>query len=126
MSGLAAVLSIKLMEVLYVPRAWHWFSILCSQADASRSAYLGYPEGTFLAEGKLVHALLIKDPPKHQFIHLELSATHKPLMVDLEHLLVACIFSSRLPPDEDTTPMDTNNTPQVDIQGPITPHALDN
>jgi hypothetical protein len=28
-------------------------------------------------------------------------------------------FSDR-PRDEDITPMDTNNTPQVDIQGPIT------
>jgi hypothetical protein len=98
MSGLAAVLSIKLMEVFYVPRAWHWFSILCSQANASRSAYLGYPEGTFPTGGKLIHALLVKDPPKHQIIHLELSASHEPLMVALERLPVACIFNSKLPP----------------------------
>jgi hypothetical protein len=65
MSSLTAVLSIKFMEVLYVPRAWHWFSIIRSQADASRSAYLGYPEGTFPAGGKLIHALLVKHLPKH-------------------------------------------------------------
>jgi hypothetical protein len=98
MSGLAAVLSIKLTEVHYVPRTWHWFSILCSQVDASRSAYLGYSKGTFLAEGRLVHALPVKGPPKHQIIHLELSTTNEPLMVALERLPVACIFNSRLPP----------------------------
>jgi hypothetical protein len=98
MSGLAAVLSIKITEVLYVPRSWHWFSVLHSQADASRSAYLGYPEGTFPAGGKFVHALLVKDPLKHQIIHLELSASHEPLMVAVEHLPVACIFNSRLSP----------------------------
>jgi hypothetical protein len=86
------------MEVLYVPRAWHWFSILRSQADASRAAYPGYPEGTFPARGKLVHSLSGKDPPEHQIVHLELSATHKPLMIALERLPVACIFNSRLSP----------------------------
>jgi hypothetical protein len=65
MSSLAAVLSIKLMEVLYVPRAWHWFSILHSQADISMSAYLGYPEGTFLAGRKLVYSLPVKHPSEH-------------------------------------------------------------
>jgi hypothetical protein len=79
MSGLATVLSIKLMEVLYIPRVWHWFSILRSQVDPSRSAYLGYPEGAFPAGEKLIYALPDKDPPKHQIIHLELSAMHKPL-----------------------------------------------
>jgi hypothetical protein len=98
MSGLTAVLNIKHTEVLYVPRAWHWFSILRSQADASRSAYLGYPEGNFPAEGKLIHALPIKDPPKHQIIHLELSASHEPLVIALKRLLVVCIFNIRLPP----------------------------
>jgi hypothetical protein len=97
MSGLTAVLSIKLTDVLYVPRAWHWFSIICSQADASRSTYLDYPKGTFLARGKLVHALPVKSPPKHQIIHLELSVTHKLLMVALQRLPVVCIFNSRLP-----------------------------
>jgi hypothetical protein len=29
-------------------------------------------------------------------------------------------------PDEDITPMDTNNTPLVDVQGPISAHAQDN
>jgi hypothetical protein len=82
--------------VLYVPWVWHWFSILRSQADASRAAYLGYPEGTFPAGGKLVHSLLGKDPPEHQIVHLELSVTHEPLMIAHERLPVACIFNSRL------------------------------
>jgi hypothetical protein len=60
-------------------------------------AYLGYPEGTFPAGGKLVHALPVKHPPEHQIIHFELSASHEPLMVTLERLLVACIFNNRLP-----------------------------
>jgi hypothetical protein len=72
MSGLTIVLSIKVTEVLYVPWAWHWFSILRSQADAFRLAYLGYSEGTFPVGGKLVHALPVKDPLKHQIIHLVL------------------------------------------------------
>jgi hypothetical protein len=97
-SNLATVLSVKLTEVLYVPRAWHWFSILRSQADASRAAYSGYPEGSFPAGGKLVHALSVKDPPEHQIIHLELPATHEPLTIALERLPLACIFNSRLPP----------------------------
>jgi hypothetical protein len=78
--------------MLYVPWVWHWFSILRSQADAFRSAHLGYPEGTLPAGGKLVHALPVKHPLDHQIIHLELSASHVLLMVALEHLPVACIF----------------------------------
>jgi hypothetical protein len=97
MSSLAAALNIKLMEVLYVPWAWHWFSLLRSQVDASRLAHLHYPEGTFSAGGKFVHAFPIKHPPKDKIIHLELSASHEPLMVALECLSVACIFNRRLP-----------------------------
>jgi hypothetical protein len=41
MSSLATALRIKLTEVLYVPRAWHWFSLLRCQVDTSRSAHLG-------------------------------------------------------------------------------------
>jgi hypothetical protein len=40
-------LSIKLTEVLYVPWALHWLSLLRSQTDTSKLAHLGYPEGTF-------------------------------------------------------------------------------
>jgi hypothetical protein len=36
--------------------------------------------------------------PSRLRIHLELPATHEPLMIALERLLVACIFNSRLPP----------------------------
>jgi hypothetical protein len=97
MSSLATALRIKLTEVLYVPRAWHWFSLLRSQADTSRSAHLSYPEGTFPAGGKFVHVLPVKHPPEDQIIHLELSASHKPLVVVPERLPVACIFNSRLP-----------------------------
>jgi hypothetical protein len=54
-------------------------------------------EVTFLAEGKLIHALPVKHPSEHQIIHLELSTSNELLMVALEHLPVACIFNSRLP-----------------------------
>jgi hypothetical protein len=64
MSSLATVLRIKLMEVLYVPWMWHWFSLLRSQADRSKPAHLSYPEGTFPTGGKFVHALPIKHPPE--------------------------------------------------------------
>jgi hypothetical protein len=75
---------------------WHWFSLLCCQTDASRSAHLGYPVGTFPTGGKFAHALPAKHPPEDQFIHLELSALHEPLVVapddsmhcSLAHLLV--------------------------------------
>jgi hypothetical protein len=58
---------------------------------------LGYPVGTFPAGGKFVHALPAKHPPKDQIIHLELRASHEPLVVALERLPIACIFNSSLP-----------------------------
>jgi hypothetical protein len=58
---------------------------------------LGYPEGTFPAGGKFVHALSVKHPSEDQIIHLELFASHEPLVVAPERLPVACIFNSRLP-----------------------------
>jgi hypothetical protein len=97
MSSHAAALSIKLTEVLYVSWVWHWFSLLCSQADASRSAHLRYPNGTFSTGGKFLHALPVKHPSEDKIIHLELSALHEPLMVVPERLPVACSFNSRLP-----------------------------
>jgi hypothetical protein len=96
MSSLATALRIKLTEVLYVPWVWHWFSLLCCQADASRSAQLGYPVGTFPATGKFVHELPAKHPLEDQIIHLELPASHEPLVVAPERLPVACIFNSSL------------------------------
>jgi hypothetical protein len=87
----------KLTEVFYVPWARHWFSLLRCQADASRSAHLGYPVGTFPIGGKFIHALLAKHLPEDQIIHLELPASHKPLVVAHERLPVACIFNSSLP-----------------------------
>jgi hypothetical protein len=95
--SLATALRIKLTEVLYVPRAWHRFSLLRSQADTSRSAHLGYLEGTFPIGGKFVHALSVKHLPEDQIIHLELPASHEPLVVAPEHLPVAYIFNSTLP-----------------------------
>jgi hypothetical protein len=57
---------------------------------------LGYPVGTFLARGKFVHALPAKHPHENQIIHLELPASHEPLVVAPERLPVACIFNSSL------------------------------
>jgi hypothetical protein len=96
MSSLATVLRIKLTEVLYVPWACHWFSLLRYQADTSRSAHLGYPVGTFPVGEKFVHALSAKHLPEDQIIHLELPASHEPLVVAPERLSVACIFNSSL------------------------------
>jgi hypothetical protein len=81
MSSLATVLRIKFIEVLYVPWAWHWFSLLCYQANTFRLAHLGYPVGTFPAGEKFVHALMAKHPPEDQIIHLELPASYEPLVV---------------------------------------------
>jgi hypothetical protein len=97
MSSLYTALRIKLTEVFYVPWEWHRFSLLHSQADTSRSAHLGYPEGTFPTGGKFVHALPVKHPPKDQIIHLELPTSYEPLVVVLERLPIVCIFNSRLP-----------------------------
>jgi hypothetical protein len=47
--------------------------------------------------GEFVGALLAKDLPEHQIIHLELSAAHEPFMVAPKSLLVPCIFNNRLP-----------------------------
>jgi hypothetical protein len=112
MTSLIAALSIKLTKVLYVPWAWHQFSLLCSQADTSRLAHLRYPKGTFPVGGKFVHALQVKHPPEDKIIHLELSVSHESLMVAPECLPVACIFNSRLP---------SSLVDQVDI---ITPELL--
>jgi hypothetical protein len=97
MSILATVLRIKFTEVLYVSWARHWFSLLRYQADASRSAHLGYPVGTFPAGEKFVHALPTKHPSEDQIIHLELPALHEPMVVAPERLPAACIFNSSLP-----------------------------
>jgi hypothetical protein len=97
MSSLATALRIKLTDVLYVSSAWHWFSLLHCQVNASRSAHLGYPVGTFHAGEKFGHALPAKHPFEDQIIHLELPASHELLMVAPECLPVACIFNSRLP-----------------------------
>jgi hypothetical protein len=64
-SGLAAALRVKLMEVLYLPRICPWFSILNSQADASRAANLSYLEGAIPTGGELVGTLQGKHPPEH-------------------------------------------------------------
>jgi hypothetical protein len=85
------------MEVLYVPWVVQWFSILCSQADTSRAAYLGHVEGALSTGGEIVSSFSSEHPPEHQIVHLELSAAHEPLLVAFECLAVLCIFNSRLP-----------------------------
>jgi hypothetical protein len=118
MGSLATALRIKLKEVLYVPWAWHLFSLLRSQADISRSAHLGYPEGTFLAGGKFVHALSVKHPPEDQIIHLELPALNKPLVVAPKRLPVACIFNSNI--EEDALHAEVLCRPKCDREGDAT------
>jgi hypothetical protein len=85
------------MDVLYVPWVVHWFFILRSQADTSRAAYLGHAEGALPARGEFVSSFSSEHPSEHQIIHLELSATHEPLLVVFECLVGPCIFNSRLP-----------------------------
>jgi hypothetical protein len=80
-SGHVTAQRIKLTEVLYVSWIWQWCSILCSQADASRVADLSHSEGTLQAGGELVHSLMGKNALEHQNAHLELPATHKPLVI---------------------------------------------
>jgi hypothetical protein len=91
------VLRIKLTEVLYVPWISQWFSILRSQVDTSRATDLGHSEGALPVGGELVSTLSSEHPLEHQILHLELSATHEPLLVAFECLAVPCIFYSRLP-----------------------------
>jgi hypothetical protein len=84
------------MELLYVPWIIPWFSILRSQADTSRVAYLGHTEGALPVGGELVSSFSSEHPPEQQIIHLEHSAAHEPLLVAFECLTVPCIFNSRL------------------------------
>jgi hypothetical protein len=89
--SLIIVLRIKLTEVLYVPWVVQWFSILRSQVDTSRVAYLGHTKGTLPAGGELVSSFSSEHPSVHQIVHLELSAVHKPLLVVFECLALPCI-----------------------------------
>jgi hypothetical protein len=82
--------------VLYVPSVVQRFSILRSQVDTSRAAYLGHVEGSLPSRGELVSSFLSEHPSEHQIIHLELSAMHKLLLVVFQCLVVPCIFNSRL------------------------------
>jgi hypothetical protein len=82
--------------VLYVLWVVQWFSILLSQADTSRAAYLGHAEGALPAEGELVSSFSNEHPPEHQIVHLELSVAHELLLVTFECLMVPCIFNSIL------------------------------
>jgi hypothetical protein len=63
--GLTTTLSIKIMEVFYVPRVCQWFSILRSQVDTSRAVDLGHLKGSLLAGGELVGTPLSEDLPEH-------------------------------------------------------------
>jgi hypothetical protein len=73
------------------------FSILHSQAETSRAAYLGHMEGALSAGGEFVSSFSSEHPSEHQIVHLELSATHELLLVAFEFLVVLYIFNSRLP-----------------------------
>jgi hypothetical protein len=95
-SDLAAALRVKHTEDLYVLRIWQWCSILHCQADASRAVDLCYPEGTLPVGGEFVCAFTGEYAPKHQVIHLELPASHEPLVIALECLTVLCVFDSCL------------------------------
>jgi hypothetical protein len=83
--------------VLYVPWVVQLFSILRSQADTSRAAYLGHVEGALLVGGELVSSFSIEHLPEHQIVYLSLSTVHEQLLVMFECLVVPCIFNSRLP-----------------------------
>jgi hypothetical protein len=95
--GLAAVLRIKIMEVLYIPWIRQWFFDLHSQADTSRAANLRHSEGALPAGGELVSIISSEHLQEHQIVHQELSAMRKPCLVVFERLAVPCIFDSRLP-----------------------------
>jgi hypothetical protein len=64
-SSLTIALRVKLMEVHYVPKIWQWFSIICSQVDASKVADMSYLEGALPAGGELVRT----HPSKHALEH---------------------------------------------------------
>jgi hypothetical protein len=84
------------MDVLYISWIRQWFSILRSQADTSKAVDLGHSEGALPVGGELVSTLSSEHPSEHQITHLELSATHEPLLVAFECLAVPYIFDSRL------------------------------
>jgi hypothetical protein len=67
-NGLATVLRIKLMLVLYVLWICQWYSIFLRQVDASRPANLCHPKRTLPAGGELVQAFMGKYAPEHQII----------------------------------------------------------
>jgi hypothetical protein len=87
----AAALRVELIVVLYAPKIGQWCSILHSQADASRAVDLGYPEGTHLAGGECACAFTRKCASEHQVGLLELLATHGPLVIAPEHLMMSTI-----------------------------------
>jgi hypothetical protein len=92
-----AALRVKLMEVLYVSRIWQWCSILHCQVDASRAVDLCYTEGTLPAGEEFICAYTGEYTPEHEAAHLELPATHEPLVIAPEHLMVPCFLDSCLP-----------------------------
>jgi hypothetical protein len=85
------------MEVPYVPWIWQWFSILYCQTDTSRVADLGHSKASLPAGGELVSTFSCQHSLEHPIVHLELFATHGPLMITFERLAVPCILNSRLP-----------------------------
>jgi hypothetical protein len=65
MSGPATELRIKLTDVLHVLRVRQWFSILRSQANASRAVALGHLEGTLPTGEEFVGTLRREHPLEH-------------------------------------------------------------
>jgi hypothetical protein len=60
-------------------------------------ADLCYPEGTLPAGGEFIHAFTGEYAPEHQVIHLEPPATHEPLVIASERLMVPCVSDICLP-----------------------------
>jgi hypothetical protein len=63
--GFTITQRIKLTYLFYVLRVRQWFTILRSQADASRVADLGHLEWSHPTGGELVGTLLSEDSPEH-------------------------------------------------------------
>jgi hypothetical protein len=76
------------MEVLCVPQVRQWLSIFDTQVVTSRVVDLGQSKGSLPTGGELVSTLSCEHALEHQIIHLELSATHEPLVIALECLVV--------------------------------------
>jgi hypothetical protein len=55
------------------------------------------PERDPPSRGEFVHTFKGECAPEHQVTHLELPATHIPLVIALKRLMISCILDSCLP-----------------------------